>query len=373
MQAEQLPYWLAFNSIPKLNVRAVESICGYFGGNAAEAWWNGKDWGKIAALPGRAEEEILTAWRALSPEQLFSEFLNTGCNVVCLGDEDYPEALSRIYDPPLLLFYRGRLPAEEEICLALIGSRKASPYGYQVAEIFSRELAEQGVLVVSGMARGIDSVCHKAALAVGGETIAVLGSGIDVIYPPEHGRLFAQICEHGAVVSEFPLGMAALPQNFPRRNRIISGLSRGVLVIEADEKSGTLRTVDYALEQGRDVFAVPGSVLSATSRGTNRLLKEGAKMALSAADVWEEYSDAPLKKCGSKDRVEIKGNQLTSGEKKLLDLLKNPMRLEEILTDGSLSTDAATVGSMLTILEIRGYLRQLPGKYYQTIIKTIRA
>ncbi len=254
MDASRLPYLMAFNCLYKLKASDVSAICAYFQDDIAAAWAHPQEWRTAASLTiGQAE--IDKQWRGIYPELLYREFVNSGFKVCALGDDDYPQLLAQIFDPPLLLFYQGQLPQKDDLCLAMIGSRQASPYGYQVAEILARDLAQQGITIVSGLARGIDSVCHKACLAAGGLTLAVLGCGLDVVYPREHERLYAQIGSHGAVLSEFPLGTPALAHNFPRRNRIISGLCQGLIVIEAGERSGCLHTVNYALEQGRDVFA----------------------------------------------------------------------------------------------------------------------
>lgn len=372
MPAEQLPFLMAFNCIDKLKTAEIAAILDHFGGDAAAAWQAAAQWARIVTLAPAVREAVLAAWRGLDPARLYAEFLAAGCGVVCLDDADYPARLRGIYDPPLLLFYRGKLPAAERISLAMIGSRRASGYGMQVAEILSRDLAAQGAVIVSGMARGIDSICHRGALSAGGETVAVLGSGIDVIYPRENERLYAEICSHGAVLSEFPLGAAALPLHFKRRNRVISGLANGVIVIEAGERSGTLLTVGFALEQGRDVFAVPGPVTSPTSRGTNRLLAEGAKPALSAETIWREYSDAPLKRAATRSRRQAgKDSGVSAQETKLLALLQTPLQFEELAAMEELGLDTAALNAQLTMLELRGLIRQLPGRYYQTVVKRL--
>lgn len=377
MDTGQLPYLLAFNSLSRLKANDVLHICSNYGGDAAAAWTDLQDWIR-QTYQGKAKEDLLREWAMLDPGRLFEAFLASGSQLTCLTEADYPAALASIIDPPLLLFYHGHLPKASDLCLAVVGSRKASPYGYQVAEIFSRDLALHGVVIVSGMARGVDSYSHKAALSVGGDTVAVLGSGIDVIYPPENSRLYRQIAEQGAVVSEFPLGTEAVPYNFPRRNRIISGLSRAVLVVEASEKSGTLHTVDHALDQGKEVFAVPGSVLSATSRGSNRLLREGAKMVLAPEDILlefgfstEEAKRKPRRSAQAPQKPKMP--QMKPEEQQLLELLRTPLRVEEILASEQLQIDASSLGALLTMLEIRGLVRQFPGQYYQAITKTIRA
>lgn len=371
MDSQRLPFLLAFNSLPRLKAAEVKAIVEYFDGDVGEAWRRPQEWAGIAVLSREAEEELLARHKACDPEKLFSQWLDFGCKVTAWGDEDYPLLLRNIYDPPLVLFYHGQLPGAEDITLAMVGSRQASSYGRQVAEIFARDLAAQGCIVVSGLARGIDGICHKAALSVSGRTLAVLGSGLDVIYPPEHDKLYADICQSGAVVSEFPLGTEALPYNFPRRNRLISGLSLGVIVVEAGAKSGTLRTVDYALEQGRDVYCVPGSVTSATSRGTNRLIKEGAAAMMTCAeDVWQNYSQAPLVRPASpspRPRTE------DPEERRLLLALKEPKRADELIAQGLTALSIGELQARLSMLEIKGLIRQLPGKYYQTVIRSIRA
>ena len=248
MHVEQLPFLLALNSIYKLRPADIFRLLTYYQEDAMETWHHYREWAHLLRLPSGIDEELRAMHNSIEPDKLMSDYLASGCSIVSWLDNDYPASLRNIYDPPMVLFYYGHLPSLDELCLAVIGSRRSTPYGRQVAELFSRDLAAQGVVIISGMARGIDSVAHRAALAAGGRTVAVLGSGLDVIYPRENAGLYAQICEHGAVISEFPLGTAALAMNFPRRNRIISGLSRGIIVVEAGEKSGTLGTVRCAAE-----------------------------------------------------------------------------------------------------------------------------
>ena len=212
--------------------------------------------------------------------------------VVTIADSDYPESLRQIPDPPLVLYFKGKSDWTG-FNFAIVGSRKASLYGLSVAEKFAQQLAALGVVIVSGMARGIDTASHKGALKAKGATLAVLGSGLLNIYPPENESLAEKIAESGAVISEFPLNTPPLRENFPRRNRIVSGLARGVLVVEAAERSGALITADLALDQGKDVFAVPGKVDSPTSLGANHLIKQGAKLVNSIEDILEEYGLSP--------------------------------------------------------------------------------
>lgn len=369
----QLGFYLAFNSINTFNSTAIMSILDFFAGDAEAAWHNDERWGEILQRKQEQLSDMLSYKRSLEPAGLYREYLSYGCGITYLGASDYPASLQDIYEPPLVLFYHGSLPKREDLCLSLIGSRRATPYGHQVAEILSRDLAYQGVSIVSGMARGIDSICHKGALAAGGKTIAILGTGLDVIYPRENDKLYAAIAQHGAVISEFPLGTEPLPRNFPRRNRIISGLSAGVVVIEADLNSGTIHTVNHALEQGRDVFAVPGPITSKMSRGTNKLIKEcpSLVMVLSAEDIWQHYNSLPLFKMPAQEKVANKEGEIASKEQKLLELIVMPMQFDELAAHAELGIPAASLAATLTMLEIRGLVRQLPGKYYQAVAKNI--
>lgn len=213
-----------------------------------------------------------------------------GIRIVSLNDPSYPEMLKSTEDAPVILYVGGTIQPSDRYAIAIIGSRKPSPYGISIAERFSEELASMGFTIVSGMARGIDAISHKGALRVGSRTIAVLGSGLDIPYPPEHKGLMDRIACSGCVISEFPLGTPPERENFPRRNRLISGLSLGILIIEATSDSGTLITAGCALEQGREVFAVPGNITSPYSEGTNELIKKGAILTLKAEDIVEELA-----------------------------------------------------------------------------------
>lgn len=240
-------------------------------------------------------EKIAQKIHALKKENLEKEFAlvkKLGLKIITQDDQVYPENLKNIYDPPMLLYVKGELKPEDKLSMAIVGSRRASFYGLSCAEKFASDLAGKGITIVSGMARGIDSYAHKGALKAGGRTIAVIGSGFNNIYPPENKKLAEEIAKCGAVISEFPLDMLPKKENFPRRNRIISGLSLGVLVVEAARNSGALITADFALEQGREVFALPGKVDSNTSFGTNGLIKQGAKLVSGVDDILEELQIA---------------------------------------------------------------------------------
>ena len=356
-----IAYLLALHSLNKLGAAKLAKLLAAFGNNAEAVWRQPEAWRQAIHLTDAQAQELLTARRDCVVEQVYENYLASGAGLVTLEDGRYPLLLRQIYAPPPLLFYKGELPADDDICLAMIGSRRASAYGHQVAETLSRDLAAQGIIIVSGMARGIDGICHQHAIMAGGKTLAVLGGGVDVIYPREHGKLYNSIIGHGAVISEFPLGAVPATFNFPLRNRIISGLSRGVLVIEAGEKSGTLLTVDHGLEQGRDIFAVPGPITSAVSRGTNRLITQGAKLVQTAEDVWREYLDAPKPVLTSEEKE--KRPQLAAEERDLLAHISLPQHFDQLLAFSGWPPNK--LAALLTMWEIRGLVRQLPGKYYQ--------
>lgn len=291
--------------------------------------------------------------------------------VLTLEDQAYPENLKSIYDPPAVLYVKGSLHSSDALAIAVVGSRYASLYGLTTAEKFAWQLSGFGFTIVSGLARGIDSAAHKGALKAKGRTIAVLGSGLLEIYPPENIRLFEQIAQNGAVVSEFPLRMQPLAANFPRRNRIISGLSYATLVVEAARKSGALITADSALEQGRDVFAVPGKVDSLTSWGTHHLIKQGAKLVNSVEDIVEELKPKikiDLEQIKSQDYSDF-GKfplRLTSDEQIVYNLLSSDAKhMDAIIAESRLSL--SKIMPILLGLEMKHLVRQLPGKVFTKV------
>lgn len=281
-----------------------------------------------------------------------------GARVVTWADPDYPENLRQIHDPPPFVFVRGTLEPADHLAVAIVGSRSASSYGLQVAREISDGLVRAGITVVSGLARGIDAEAHRAAVHGGGRTLAVLGSGIDVVYPSEHHRLFMAITEHGAVVSEFLMGTKPDAENFPSRNRIISGLALGAVIVEATEKSGSLITAQAAVDQGREVFAVPGPV-GARSRGTHRLIRDGAKLTERVEDILEEIAPRLLDR-GANSPTPI---ELDAVESRLLACIGAETRHIDELIGGSGLTPSQALETLLG-LELKGAVQQLPGKYY---------
>ena len=301
---------------------------------------------------GEVEKEIVKAKRA-------------AVNIVPFTSPSYPARLRMIPDPPPVLYVKGELRGDDERAVAVVGSRSASDYGRRIARNLCRELASLGFTIVSGMARGIDGVAHEMTLDAGGRTIAVLGSGVDYAYPPEHGHLYQRITESGAVVSEFPIGTRPMAFNFPARNRLISGLSLGVVVVEATEKSGSLITARLALEQGREVFAVPGEVGASRSRGAHRLIRQGAKLVETAQDIVEEIAPQLSNRPGQAASPPRRALPPTLGRdfERIFSLFQErSLQIDEVIETSGYSP--AKVSEILLELELRGYIKQFPGKKY---------
>ena len=308
---------------------------------------------------------------SIKKEDVEREFLSAeklDLRILSFESLDYPKNLSMICDPPIILYVKGRLTDGDNISLAIVGSRRASFYGLSSAENFAKELAARGFTIVSGMARGIDTYSHRGALKSGGRTIAVIGSGFNNIYPDENKELAEEISKNGAVISELPVDAKPLKQNFPRRNRVISGLSLGVLVVEAAKNSGALITSDFALEQGRDVFALPGKIDSPGSFGTNGLIKQGAKLVCCPEDILEEFPDFCLSKdevCSGPPRIPLKNKNESLSEKEALlynMLSKCALAMDDIIEKTHLSV--AELSDTLLRLQIKRLIRQLPGRQF---------
>lgn len=283
--------------------------------------------------------------------------------IITIIDDEYPNMLKQIYDPPPVLYAMGDVSALKHKSLAIVGTRKATLYGKNIAKMFGEKLANLNFNVVSGMARGIDSCAHSGAIKAGGLTTAVLGSGINVIYPPENVNLMKNIIKNGCVISSFPIGTKPLAKNFPARNRIISGLSHGTIVIEAAQRSGSLITADFSLEQGREVFAVPGNINNPYSRGTHKLIKQGAKLVENIEDILEELSFEDLKQGilvkNEHDKPEV---QLSEDEKDVYKIISyDPIHFEQIIQKTNLHTKH--LNSIITRLELKGVITTLPGNY----------
>jgi DNA processing protein len=286
-----------------------------------------------------------------------------GIMLVPFGDAAYPTRLRMIADPPPVLYVKGEISGRDDRAVAIVGSRSASHYGRRVARDLAHGLASLGLTVVSGMARGIDGMAHESALSSGGRTIAVLGSGVESAYPPEHDKLYQRICESGAVVSELPMGTRPLAFHFPARNRLISGLSLGVVVVEATEKSGSLITASMAVEQGREVFAVPGEVGASRSRGTHRLIRQGAKLVETVDDIIEEIAPQLLNRGAAQPPAPILPQGASPEARQIFALLQEgSLPVDELIEKSGSS--AARVLETLLELELQGCVRSLPGKRY---------
>ncbi len=307
------------------------------------------------------DKDFLTAEKSINIDynKMIEKMQSLSIQVITIVDKDYPALLKHIPEPPPILFVRGDVKILNGFNVAIIGARRCSDYGRIIARKFSNEMAENGITVVSGMAIGIDTAATRGTLDAGGKSIGVMGNGVDIFYPPSNRTLARKVIENGCLVSEFPPGIPPLPYHFPRRNRIISGLSKGVLVIEAAAHSGTFTTVSWALDQGREVFAIPGDITRKQSEGTNLLIKNGAKITTSIMDIFEEIGFRPkLRRETPKKEVGIDRE-----EKMIMNALAdNPLNIETI----SLKTNLAfpRISSALVLLEIKGLVKELPGKRY---------
>lgn len=368
-------YYHGLNLISFLGPVRIRKLINFFG--SAERAWEAS-YEELSQVDGFGQllaENFIKERDKIDLDKMWDNIAATGFFWVTWEEDYYPPLLRQIYDPPPIIYFYGDIGATKKPSLAIVGSRRHSLYGKEIAYKLASELTERGFTIVSGMARGIDTWAHKGALAAGGKTIAVLGCGLDICYPPENKGIKEKIQSAGAVLSEFPPGNPPLPQNFPRRNRIISGLSLGTIVVEAGEKSGALITADYALEQGREVFAVPGNISSPYSRGCHRLIKQGAKLVERVEDIIEEISlfvcqedlSSPGFKeegsPGSPDNSEKDKVHLKPEEKALLNIIPyEPLTLEEIVSLSEMPL--FQVNALLLELELKGVIKQLPGKYF---------
>ncbi len=353
-----LRYWIGFNIVKGIGPARVRLLLDYFG-DLEPAWKAPLEALRQAGLDRRSCENVAAARTQVDLDLALRRVEQAGVEVLTWESPGYPRNLLTIAQPPPVLYVRGTLLPADEWAVALVGTRRATAYGREVARDLATTLAASGVTVVSGLARGIDIVAHRAALDAGGRTLAVLGSGLDHLYPPEHAPVAEAIARAGALVSDYALGTPPDSANFPPRNRIISGLAKGVVVVEADEGSGALITADFAAEQGRDVFAVPGSILARTSRGANKLIQQGAKMVLGAADILEELN-LTLVSERQQARTVLPADET---EKRLLGCLGGePVHVDELGVQ--LGLPIAQISSALALMELKGMVRQVGGMNY---------
>lgn len=352
--------WL--NSIEGITNRTIDKIENSFP-NIASIWYaSNEEILNVNGVSEKIKQNIIKYKTSEYYEKLLINISKIGAQVVTIYDKQYPASLLNIYDYPKVLYILGQLIPTDDQAIAIVGSRKATPYGKWAAEKFASELANIGVTLVSGLAKGIDTLVHKNAIKSKTRTIAVLGCGVDVIYPSSNKELYKKIIENGCIISEFPLGTKPFPYNFPQRNRIISGLSLGVIVIEASDKSGSLITAHHAIEQGKDVFALPGNINSIYSRGTNLLIKDGAKLIMSLEDVIEEIDLLKDKYLKLKNR-KVNHELLSEKESKVVKCIsERPIHCDMISYVTGI--DISELYSILTVLEMKDIVKQLPGKIF---------
>jgi DNA processing protein len=354
-------YWVGFNMVKGIGAVRFKTLLDAFG--SAETAWNASSEALLdAGLSQKIIESFQRLHKDVSLETVWERIQSAGVQVLTWEDEAYPRHLKEIDQPPPVLYMRGSLLPEDEWAVAIVGTRKVTAYGRQVAEDIATVLAHSGVTIVSGMARGIDSVAHQAALNAGGRTLAVLGSGVDQVYPPENRKLAAQIMEHGALLSDYALGTQPDGVNFPPRNRIISGLSLATVIVEAGETSGALITASFAAEQGRDVFAVPGNITAPQSLGTNRLIRDGAQPLLSPQDVLEALNLTMVTE-HQVARVALPTDPVEAHLYKLLS--QQPMHVDEIRQQAGMPIE--TVTATLAMMELKGMVRQVGGMNYVAV------
>ncbi|HEX7975951.1 MAG TPA: DNA-processing protein DprA [Anaerolineales bacterium] len=354
-------YWVGFNLVKGIGAARLRALLDFFG-DAAVAWQAPPDALRAAGLGPKVLESLLKVRAQVSLDQVWEHIQAQGITILTWDDEGYPRYLKEIDQPPPVLYLLGEFNPVDEWAVAIVGTRRVTAYGRQVTQQVACTLARHGVTVVSGLARGVDAAAHEAALNAGGRTMAVLGSGVDRIYPPENRQLANRIRGQGAVLSDYAPGTPPDAINFPPRNRIISGLARAVVVVEAGETSGALITATFAVDQGREVFAVPGHILSPQSKGTNRLIQQGARPLLDCEELLENLN---LALAGEQQAVRavLPGD---ATEAALFALLGNePMHVDEIRAQADLPIEK--VSATLALMELKGLVRQLGGMQYVAV------
>jgi len=353
MDKKDIEYWVGFSLIPGIGRVRFTQLENYFG-NLADAWKARPVDLKHAGLDSGTINAINHWQPKISLAAEMEKLGRYGVKVLTWHDDDYPARLKEIYDYPPVLYLRGSLLPQDEWCLAVVGTRRATVYGRQVTEEIVADLVQNKITIVSGLAKGIDTVAHSSALEAGGRSIAVFACGLDIVYPAENANLARRIMQQGALISEYPLGTRPKAENFPRRNRIMSGLSLGVLITEAGESSGAMITANMALEQNREVLAVPGSILSPSSKGTNHLIQEGAKLVRDYTDILEELNLTAVAQ-----QIEMKELMPTTDTEALLlkHLTAEPVHIDQICRSATLP--ASAVSSTLAMMELKGLVKQV--------------
>jgi len=373
MEPEASLSWLALTMTPGIAARLSARLLREFGSpeGVFRASLTGLEACNLTAPAAQAIFKKQTFWRA---EKEVDAIRRIGCRVVNWTEPEYPQSLLQIYDPPVLLYVRGDVSILNAPSLGIVGTRRPTIYGSQMAELMGRELAKRGLVIVSGLARGVDAICHKGATDVGGRAIGVLGTGVDVCYPRENRKLFEKVLERGAILSELPTGSHPAPENFPVRNRIIAGMPLGVVIVEGKQYSGSLITARLAMEFGREVFGVPGNVTQEVSFAPNQLIKQGAKLVTGVEDVIEELP-TPVRAAlvqaeavESEQRNLLVANDLSPIQKKIYELLstEESRHIDEIIE--MIELNSSEVLATLFELEMKGIIRQLPGKQFSKVL-----
>lgn len=359
---KNIAYLLALHSIDGLGPVRLKKILDHFDSDPKLAWEVDIREIKELGIPEPTCHLIMETRKKLDPEKFAETIQKSGIKWMTFFDPDYPKLLKQIYDPPIILYYKGELLPEDEKAIGVVGTRKMTGYGKSVTEDFTKGLVAAGLTIVSGLAQGVDAAAHQAALDAGGRTLAILGGGLNYIFPPQNIRLAEEIASgRGALICEFPPEYPSMPGNFPARNRIISGLSLAILVTEAAEDSGSLITGRLALEQGREVFAVPGPITSNLSKGPISLIREGARVVMEVGEILEELGIGSLKN----NLQTINTDSLSEQEKKILACLENENKhIDDICRE--LNLKVAEVSGNLLKMEITGLVRNLGGGIYGT-------
>jgi len=382
LSREEELHWLALKLVPGLGTRTSGKLLDRFGTPQA-IFRASRTELEAAGLSGTLAQSVASGCTFDDAAAQQEKMVETGTILVTIGDPRYPQPLREIFDPPVLLFARGKVELLQALMLGVVGTRQPTPYGVAVAERLSADLAHAGLTIVSGMARGIDTAAHRGTLSVGGDTVAVLGCGVDVVYPSENRKMMTEIAARGLIISEFIMGATAFPQNFPIRNRIISGMSLGVLVVEGAQYSGSAITAKLAMDQGREVFAVPGNITSKLSWGPNLLIKQGARLVQDWNDVIVDLppeSRRHLIERGQKKLLEeggatSEGEQASLGEgsapqldnaaRKVLEALQvdSAIHLDDLLEKVEDTSPSELIAALFE-LEMLGLVKQLPGKNF---------
>ncbi len=355
-QDPDLKYWLGFNHAKGIGPAKQRALLDYFG-NIRDAWFASERQLQEIGIDSRAIEQLLTTRASLDLAQALDEVFSAGLHLIIWSSADYPAYLKELPNAPPLLYVRGDLHKDDEWAIAVVGTRRVTAYGRQVTRELVQGLVRSKITVVSGLARGIDSIAHETALKSGGRTLAVLGCGPDIIYPAENRKLAQRIAAgRGALISDYPLGTQPDGKNFPPRNRIISGLSLGVIVVEAGERSGALITAKFALEQDREVFAVPGNITSPASRGPNKLIQQGAKLVRRADDVLEELN---LTMVPEHSALQMIMPETAEEAAILAHLTHQPLHIDELTRLAEMPS--GLVSSTLSMMELKGMVQQVGG------------